>query len=162
MGTTPSGTAQKRSRGLAPSAPDLGQLHLEDLLAHAPAVILFLGGPELRCSYVNELGVKVIGRRSADQLLGHTFREALPELEGTDVFEILDEVAHSRQPFRGQEFRIPLLQFETGTVEDRFFDFVCQPMLDRDGALTGIFIYAVDLTDRVLNRRAFEASQDRL
>ena len=90
----------------------------------------FLSGPELRCSYVNDLAVQATGRMSADQLLGYTFREGLPELEGTGIFEILDEVVRSREPFRGREVKIPFLQFETGETQDRYFDFVCQPLLE--------------------------------
>jgi PAS domain S-box-containing protein len=131
-------------------------------LAHAPAAIAFLSGPELRCSYVNELAVRVTGRISADQLLGHTFREGLPELEGTGIFEILDEVVRTGMPFSGREVKIPFTQFETGQTRDRYFDFVCQPMFDASIILDGIFIHAVDLTDRVESRRALEASQDRL
>jgi len=162
MATTPTGTAQKRSRKSIPEAPRSEQPRLEDLLAYAPAAIAVLSGPELRCSYVNEMAVNVTGRKSADQLLGHTFREGLPELEGTGVYEIVDGVARTRKPFSGREFKVPFLEFETGALEDRYFDFVCQPMLNPDGALNGIFIHAIDLTDRVLSRRALEASQERL
>jgi len=165
MATIPSGTAHKASHNsLAPIAtgPLFERPNLEDLLAHAPAAIAVLSGAELSCSYVNEMAVKVTGRKSADQLLGHTFREGLPELEGTGVFEIVDEVARSRQAFRGQEFKVAFLQFDTGVLEDRYFDFVCQPMLDPAGSLSGILIHAVDLTERVLNGRALEASRERL
>ena len=162
MATTPTGTAQKRFRKSIPETPQFEHPRLEDLLAYAPAAIAVLSGPELRCSYVNEMAVKVTGRKSADQLLGHTLREGFPELEGTGVYEIVAEVARGRQPFSGREFKVPFLQFETATLADRYFDFVCQPMLNLDGALNGIFIHAIDLTDRVLSRRALEASQEGL
>lgn len=131
MATTPTGTAQKRFRKSIPETPQFEHPRLEDLLAYAPAAIAVLSGPELRCSYVNEMAVKVTGRKSADQLLGHTLREGFPELEGTGVYEIVDEVARGRQPFSGREFKVPFLQFETATLADRYFDFVCQPMLGR-------------------------------
>lgn len=162
MATIPTGTAQKKPRKSIPETPHFEQPRLEDLLAYAPAAIVVLSGPELRCSYVNEMAVKVMGRKSADQFLGRTFREGLPELEGSGVYEIIDEVGRIRAPFCGREFKVPFLQFETRTLEDRYFDFVCQPMLDAGGALSGIFIHAIDLTDRVLSRRALEASQERL
>ncbi len=151
--------SEKRSVPVAVLAP---QPRLEELLAYVPAAIVFLSGPELRCSYVNEMAVRMTGRMSADQLVGHTFREGFPELEGSGVFEILDQVSGSREPFCGQEFKIPFFRFDTGKIEDRYLDFVCQPMLDAGGALNGIFIHAVDLTDRVLSRRALELSQERL
>ena len=163
MATLQGETISKKKRvPAAVAGPQIKQPRLEELLAYVPAAIAFLSGPELRCSYVNEMAVRVTGRRSADQLLGYTFREGLPELEGTGVFEIVDEVVRSRQPFCGREFKVSLLQFETGKLEEHYFDFVCQPMLDKGGALNGIFIHAVDLTDRVLSRRALEMSQERL
>jgi PAS domain S-box-containing protein len=161
MATTPSRTPQKKRVKLIPRIPRLQQPSLEELLANAPAAIALLSGPDLRCSYVNEMAVRVTGRKTADQLLGFTFREALPELEGTGVYEIVEEVARVREPFCGREFKIPFLQFDTGELADRYFDFVCQPILGVGGELKGIFIHAVDLTDRVLNRRALESSRER-
>jgi len=158
----PVGTALRESSASTPAGPALLQPNFEDLLGYAAAAIAIFSGPELRCIYVNEMAVKVTGRISADQLLGRTFREGLPELEGTGIFEILDEVARSRQPFRGREFKVPLLQFESGNLDYRYFDFVCQPMLGGRDELQGIFFHAVDLTDRVLSRSALEASQERL
>ena len=145
-----------------PAIPRLGQLQVAELLRAAPAAIAFLSGPELRCSYVNEMAVRATGRTSADQLLGNTFREGLPELEGTGLFEILDGVVATGQAFNGREVKIAFLQFDTGELKERYFDFVCQPMFDEGGGLDGIFIHAVDLTDRVESRRALEASRERL
>jgi PAS domain S-box-containing protein len=152
----------ERSRQSVPDVPRLGQPQIEELLKSAPAAIAFLSGPELRCSYVNEMAVRATGRLSEGQLLGCTFREGLPELEGTGLFEILDGVVATGQPFCGREVKIPFLQFETGDLRDSYFDFVCQPIFDAGGAFEGIFIHAVDLTDRVEGRRALEASRERL
>lgn len=162
MATTSSETAQKIPIQLIPDGPTLGEPKLEDLLAYAPAAIAVLSGPDLRCSYVNEVAVRVTGRQTADQLLGKTFREGLPELEGTGVYEIVEEVARARQAFCGREFKLPFLQLQSGTVEDRYFDFVCQPMVGTNGTLNGIFIHAVDLTDHFESRRALEANQESL
>ena len=152
----------KESSNLAHRITPLKQPSLEEVLAHAPAAIAFLSGPELRCTFVNELAVRATGRTSADQLLGRTFREGLPELDGTGIFEILDEVVRTGTPFHGREVKFSFIQFETGKTADRYFDFVCQPMFDDHGILDGVFIHAVDLTDRVESRRALEESQERL
>jgi PAS domain S-box-containing protein len=162
MATTPSGPALKSTPRFIPVEFKSEQLNLESLLVYAPAAIAVLSGPELRCSYVNEVAVRVTGRQSAEQLVGRTFREGLPELEGTGVYEIFDEVVRSLQPFSGREFKVPLLRIESGQVEDRYFDFICQPILDANGSLNCIFIHAVDLTDHFLSRKALEASQESL
>ena len=145
-----------------PSKTHLKRPRLGELLEHAPAAIGFLSGPELRCSYVNELAVRVTGRRSADELLGTTIREGLPELEGSGIFEIVDEVARTGQPFSGHEFKLSFIRPDSGKPMERYFDFLCQPMFDHECTLEGIIIHAVDLTDRVLSRCALEASQARL
>src|ERR1700727_801585 len=106
---------QRRTQPV-PEVPRLRQLQIEELLRSAPAAIAFLSGPELRCSYVNEMAVRATGRISAEQLLGFTFREGLPELDGTGIFEIIDGVVATGQPFRGREVKIPFLQFETGEL----------------------------------------------
>jgi len=163
MATTPTGTAQTKRIKAMPRSLRFKQPSAEKLLAYAPAAIAFLSGPELRCSYVNEMAVRVTGRSSADQLLGRTLREALPELGGTGIFETVDEVFQAQRAFCGRELKVLFPQSQTGKVEERYFDFVCQPMLNAsNGALQGIFIHAVDLTDYVSNRRALETSQERL
>ncbi len=139
MATT-SGEAQEQEEfsKLVPGVPRVGQLQIEELLKSAPAAIAILSGPELRCSFVNEIAVRATGRLSADQLLGRTFREGVPELEGTGLFEILDGVVATGAPFHGREVKIPFLQFESGELKDRYFDFVCQPMLELAGGLDGV------------------------
>jgi PAS domain S-box-containing protein len=153
---------KKRTANNCQSKPHPKRPRLGELLEHAPAAIGFLSGPELRCSYVNELAVRVTGRRSADELLGTTFREGLPELEGSGAFEIIDEVARTGQPICRREFKVSFIHQETGEQLDGYMDFVCQPIFDHAGAMEGILIHAVDMTDRVLSRRALEASEARL
>ncbi|HKD60118.1 MAG TPA: PAS domain-containing protein [Terracidiphilus sp.] len=163
MATVDSGTIGNKGTGNSPhSRPHPKRPKLSELLEHAPAAIAFLSGPELRCSYVNELAVRVTGRRSADELLGTTFREGLPELEESGAFEIIDEVARTGQPICRREFKVSFIPPDKGTSLEGYFDFVCQPMFDHTGAMEGIMIHAVDMTDRVLSRRALEASEARL
>jgi PAS domain S-box-containing protein len=153
----------KKGTGNSPhSRPHPKRPKLSELLEHAPAAIAFLSGPELRCSYVNELAVRVTGRRSANELLGTTFREGLPELEGSGAFEIIDEVARTGQPICRREFKVSFIPYDTGTPMEGYFDFVCQPMFDHAGAMEGIMIHAVDTTDHVLSLLALEASEARL
>jgi PAS domain S-box-containing protein len=154
--------ATKKRNKSTPGTFRMRQPRIEELLKSAPAAIAFLSGPELRCSYVNEMAVRATGRPAADHLLGRTFREALPELDGTGIFDILDGVVATGRTFHGSEVKMAFLQFESGKLKDKYFDFVCQAMLNSAGELDGIFIHAVDLTDRVESRRALEASRERL
>src|SRR6516165_1681320 len=163
MSTVGSGALGKKGiRHSSRTRPHPRRPRLGELLERAPAAIGFWSGPELRCSYINEVAVRATGRRSAGDLLGTTIREGLPELEGSGVFEIIDEVARTGQPISRREFKVSLIQHDPGKPHDGYFDFVCQPLFDHEGAMEGIIIYAVDTTDHVVSRLALEASEARL
>ncbi len=147
------------------SSPGRGELEiprLRDLLARAPAAIAYLGGPDLQWGYVNDLLVLAVGRVSADDLLGFTIRESMPELEGAGVIELLEGVYRSGVPYRDKEYKARLRQIETGRFEDRYFDFVAQPVFSGSSQVRGIFVHAVDITEQLVSRLEAEASEERL
>jgi PAS domain S-box-containing protein len=141
---------------------DPEKIGLKEFLAQAPAAIAFLRGPEHRYSYVNDLYIHAAGRTGAGELIGLPIREAFPELEGSGVFEILGDVYRTGKAYRGREFKVALRQRDTGRMEDRYFDFIYQPASDSKGEVEGIFVLAVDLTERAVSRRTLVESEERL
>ena len=134
---------------------------LNEILLQAPVAVAYLSGEEHRFTYVNDLYVQATGRPSASYLLGSTISEALPELSGSGVFELLDEVYRSGSAYRGNAFKVALYRADTGGREDRYFDFTYQPIAGSGGKVEGIFVLAVDLTEKALSRRALEQSEER-
>jgi PAS domain S-box-containing protein len=106
--------------------------------------------------------VRTVGRSTADDLLGLTVREALPELKSSGVFEILDEVYQTGDAHRGSDCKVTLEMRGAATSEERYFDFSFQPTCTSSGQVEGVFVLAVDLTESVLSRRAVEVSEERL
>ena len=139
-----------------------GEPRLSDLLAQAPTAIAFLSGAEFRFSYANDLYVRALGRSNASELLGRTVREALPELQDSQIFPLLEEVYRTGIARRESYLKVKLQTGSPRRAEDRYFDFILQPTFDRAGNFEGVFVLAVDLTDRVLSRRALEISEERL
>ena len=131
-----------------------------EFLNQAPVAVAFLNGPDHRYKYVNDFYVRATGRASDRDLLGRPIREALPELQGSGVFELLDEVYRTRTAYRGTDFKVALRQAATGQPQDRFFDFIYQPAAASTGDIEGVFVFAVDLTERVLSRRALEGNEE--
>jgi PAS domain-containing protein len=78
---------------------ELKRHRLKQLLSQLPAAIGLLSGPQHRWTYLNGFCVRMTGRKIAEDLLGKTMREALPELAGQGLFELLDEVYRTGQPF---------------------------------------------------------------
>ncbi|WP_437685523.1 ATP-binding protein [Sorangium sp. So ce176] len=128
--------------------------YLNDLFMQAPGPIAILRGPDLVLEVVNPLYRQLVGGRA---LVGKPIRVALPELEGQRVWELLDSVMRTGEPVVGKEFFVRLDRQGTGATEEVFFNFVYQPMRDRDGAVEGVFVFAFEVTDQVIARRRVEA-----
>jgi len=132
------------------------QHRLEELLAQAPAAIGVLSGPEHRWSYVNDNYVQVTGRGSASDFIGKTLLESLPEIRTQRFAKLIHQVYRSGQPYFGREMKSRLNRGHTGRPEEAYFDFVYQPIRNADGAIEGVLVHAVEVTDKVLARKKLE------
>ena len=141
-----------------PSEPD--DARLKEFLSHAPTAIAFLSGADFRFSYANDLYVQAMGRSHASELMGRTVREAFPELEDSGIHHLLDKVYRSGARHRETDFKLTVRP--SAPREDRYFDFTLEPTFDQAGNYEGVFVLAVDLTDRVLSRREVDLSEERL
>ena len=131
---------------------------LRSLLARAPAAIALMRGPDHVFEIANEHYAKMVGGRD---VVGRPIRDALPELEGQAVYELLDTVYRTGEPYLGNELRVMLNSDGSGRLSEHFFTFVYQPI--RDGLeseeVTAIFIHAVDVTAQVQARRELETAR---
>lgn len=125
---------------------------LYSLFMDAPAMVVVFKAPNHIFELVNPLYQKLYGDR---QLLGLSVREALPELEGQGVYELLDEVYQSGVPFIGKE--IPLLI--AGEEEQKYFNLIYKPKYGVDSAINGIIGFGYEVTDQVLARKNLEKSE---
>lgn len=135
---------------------------LRDLLSSTPAGRAFVAGPEHRWTYVNQAYISLTGRNSANDFLGKTVRETLPEVEPQGFLDLLERSYRSGEPYFGREVKARLNRAASGQAEEGYFDFLYQPMRDGSGQVEGVSIYAVDVTDQVNARLAVEGYADRL
>ncbi|QYA24681.1 PAS domain S-box protein [Gramella sp. MT6] len=129
-----------------------------EIFSQAPAMICILRGPEHIFDRANENYFKVVGDRD---IIGKSVREALPELEGQGFYEMLDGVYNSGKPYIGSE--IPA-KIDAGGNEfkNSYLDFVYQPILDAEGEVSGIFVHAIDVTEKVTAKRKLVESENEL
>jgi PAS domain S-box-containing protein len=138
----------------------IGQLEWEKsrlayLFTSAPAFIAVLRSPEHIFELTNPAYMQLIGHRD---VIGKTVREALPEVEDQGFFQLLDNVFQTGEPYEGREVHL-ILQREPGAApEERFVDFVYQPIIEADGVVSGIFAHGVDISDQVKARREIETA----
>ena len=118
---------------------------LMTLFEQAPGIIAVLRGPQHVFEITNKSYLQMIGRGN---LVGMTAREALPEVEGQGFFELLDEVYASGKPFVGHALPLKLAREPGAPLEQRYLDFIYQPIRDPSGAVVGIFVEGSDVTLR--------------
>jgi signal transduction histidine kinase len=123
------------------------------VFAQAPAAIAILSGPDLVYELANPEYLKLVGYRD---ILGKPIRDALPELAGQRVFELLKSVLDEGEPYVGRAFRVKMADEPGGPLRERYFNFVYQPFREIDGRITSVFVHAVDVTDQVVAVREAE------
>jgi len=130
---------------------------LRQLFEQSPSFMAVLRGPDHRFEVVNPTYAQLVAHRD---VLGRTVREAVPEVEGQGFFELLDQVYATGVPFVGQSAAITLQRTPNADPEERFLDFVYQPIRNAEGMVTGIFAQGIDVTgahDAVAALRESEA-----
>ncbi|TWF49502.1 sensor histidine kinase [Neorhizobium alkalisoli] len=119
---------------------------LQSLFEQAPTFMAMLSGKEHRFELVNPGYRELIGGRD---VAGKTIIEALPELTGQGYYELLDEVFATGQTVRRFSERVYLQREVDAPPEERFVDYVYQPIRDETGIVTHIFVQGSDVTERV-------------
>jgi signal transduction histidine kinase/DNA-binding response OmpR family regulator len=133
---------------------------LAEIFTHAPAFIASLRGPEHILELANAQFYDLIGNKR--DIIGLTAREAFPEVESQGLFELLDDVYATGVPFIGDEMPV---QFADGQGEpggQRYINFVYQPVIDIDGAVSGIVCHGVNVTEQVLSRTRLLETENQL
>ncbi|MDO7874920.1 PAS domain-containing protein [Hymenobacter sp. ASUV-10] len=129
---------------------------LNGILGQVPAAIATLGGPEHRFTFFNELYQELSANRT---VLGQTVAEVFPEVVAQGFISLLDGVYASGEPFIGTDMAAKLFDAKTGQPEQRYVDFIYQPLFDGQRRVTGILAFILDVTDRVLARQQSETLQ---
>ncbi|RWX78529.1 response regulator [Neorhizobium lilium] len=128
--------------------------YLRTLFEQAPGFMAVLREPEHIFHIANQAYFTLVGR---DDLIGKTIRDALPDVEGQGFYELLDDVYRTGIVHKAVAARV-LLQRQPGEpVEERFLDFVYQPIRDGAGEVNGIFVQGHDVTEL---RRAQETARE--
>ncbi|MCO6050469.1 PAS domain-containing protein [Mesorhizobium sp. RP14(2022)] len=132
---------------------------LREMFRQAPGAMALLRGPDHVFEIVNKAYRALIGHREVE---GRPIRLALPEVEDQGFVDLLDRVFQTGEPFIGHAMPVKLQRQPDGPSEERLLDFVYQPIRDDSDTITGIFVEATDVSDRVSATRALSDANERL
>lgn len=117
---------------------------MAELFRQAPAFVAVVRGPEHIFEMTNPLYQQLIGDRD---VIGKSVSAALPEAKEQGFVELLDQVYQTDEAFVGHDTHINIVRGGNQLLEERVLNFVYQPMRDGDGAVSGIIVLGVDVTD---------------
>ncbi|MBE2993251.1 PAS domain-containing protein [Sphingomonas sp. CFBP 13603] len=118
---------------------------MSQMFAQAPTFMAMLRGPEHRFELTNPGYDKLIGHR---EVLGRTVADALPDAVEQGFLDLLDGVFTSGDAFTARGMLYAVQAEPGGPIDDRYVDFVYQPIRDATGAVVGVFVEGADVTDR--------------
>ncbi|NKI96571.1 ATP-binding protein [Rhizobacter sp. SG703] len=126
---------------------DAANRRLVAVFDNAPVAVALLDGPQHVFSYANDEQRRLVGDRP---LLGLPLMQALPELQGLGLQEVLARVMRTGEPHFEKAFEVRM-------SGPRYFDFVYQPLTEPDGAEpVKIAVVAYEVTEQLGARQQAE------
>ena len=129
------------------------------LFDQAPTFLAVLRGPDHVIELANPGYLKLIGHRA---VVGRKLADALPDAVEQGYLALLDEVYRTGKPFSASEAKYAAQAVPDGPIDERYVDFVYQPIAERDGSVSGILVQGVDVTSRTVADRALALDRARL
>ncbi len=128
------------------------------IVEQSPSPVGLYVGKSMTITLANDAILKVWDKDRT--VIGKTFRQALPELEGQPFFDILDEVYTTGIAYEAKAERVDLLS--GGQLKTFYFNFIYQPLKNEKGEVFGILNTANDVTELVLTRKKLGENEERV
>jgi two-component sensor histidine kinase len=119
---------------------------LRALFMQAPSFMAVLRGPNHIFDLANNAYTQLIGHRD---VTGLPLKAALPEVVDQGFVTLLDQVLETREAFVGRRVKVALQREAGAPLEERYLDFVYQPIIEVDGSAAGVFVEGIDMTEQV-------------
>jgi PAS domain S-box-containing protein len=126
---------------------------LRDMFTNLPAAISILNGPEHVIEFFNPAAFEMAGVGA--EVIGKSWRDVFPDLPRETA--MLDRVFATGEPFSARDWSVRSPRWP----HERFLNFVCQPVRDRRGAVTGLLTHIVEVTEQRLAQAATESASRR-
>src|SRR5579883_505888 len=127
--------------------------HFYRLFTQGPTNVMVLRGKTHIIEFANSTIHQTLGRAN---LVGQTVEQALPEMASQRYIERLNRVYTTGVPFIGTEIPLQINRNGNESLEEGYFSFICQPLFDAQGAVEGILVHGVEVTELVRARKRAE------
>lgn len=137
---------------------DAAEVRRLRLFENAPGFIAVLTGPNHVFEFANAAYRRIVGGRS---LIGRSVREAFPDIEQQGLIGRLDAVYATGERFVARGLALDLAAAGNGAPQRHYLDFVYEPIVGQDGAVTGVFVEGFDTTEAVRAQQSAAGAERR-
>jgi len=134
------------------------ELRFRSLIEESSIATCLFTGEDMVVEIANENMIKIWGK-DRESVIGKPLLEAVPELVGQPFFEILQEILRTGVAYSATDE--PAILKVDGVLDTYYFDFTYKPLFDGEGKIYGIMDSAIDVTEKVRNRKKLEESEGR-
>lgn len=139
----------KRSKVL-----ELSEAKFKLLIKQAPVAIAIFKGEDAIIEIINDKALTIVGLKM-EEISGRSLFETIPGAHA--LKDVYKRALAEGVPFTASEFLIPLLT--NGKQEDRYFDFVIEPLFNSNGSITSAIAVASETTEKVIAHKKVEESE---
>ncbi|MXN89615.1 PAS domain-containing protein [Flavobacterium sp. Sd200] len=131
---------------------------LEDVVLSAPFPIGVFTGRELTVVLANKALIDAWGK--GDDIIGRSYIEILPELQGMGIYQQLWQVLDTGEPYIATNRRVDLIK--KGIKEVHYFNYTFTPLKAPDGTVYGVMNTAADVTELVMAKNHAAEAEEKL
>jgi len=124
------------------------ELRFKSFIKKAPIAIGILNGRQLTIEVANDMMLSVWGKTK--DIIGMSVEMALPQLNTQPFLAILHNILTTGKSYTEKEIVVQMAI--EGVLEDRYLDFIYEPLKNENSETHSIIVIANDITDRVKAR----------
>jgi PAS domain S-box-containing protein len=117
---------------------------LEQVFDHVPASVSMTQGADHQIVLANARARELAGDRP---IIGHTVREAFPELAGQPAMDLLDRVYTTGEPYTARGLSVRWKRADEPAPAQASFDVSYLPVRNANGDVIGVLTYSVESSE---------------
>ncbi|GAA0878832.1 hypothetical protein GCM10009119_18000 [Algoriphagus jejuensis] len=126
-----------------------------NILSQSLLAVCILKGEEMIIASANDAIIEIWGK--GPDVLNKPLLEVLPELKTQVIPKLLQEVYSTGVPFISPEIKVTFVR--DGKPEESYFNVVYQAYRETDQSISGITVFASEITEQVIAKRQLEESE---
>ena len=119
------------------------------ILMQSPVATGIFMGKDYKLAFANNLYLEILGKDKS--IVGQPLFESFPDLIGSGIDVMIDQVIESGIPFTVDEHEVSMLR--NGHIIPCFFKCVYQPLKDHTGTIKGVIVAFIDIIEEIKFRK---------